>query len=244
MQTNDYITLLKEGLLQTCGKDDSEILDKLLLYMEAVLEKNKVMNLTAINDPTDFVIKHFIDSFSICKSEAFINARTIIDVGTGAGFPGFPLAAAFPDKQFLLMDSLNKRIRFLNETAEQLGLKNVECIHARAEELGRSKKYRENFDLCVSRAVAQLSVLSEYCIPFVKPGGYFAAYKTINEENGPGENAIKKLGGEIEKTESFPELSGILSFISLDHKLVYIKKTGNTPGRYPRKAGTPTKNPL
>ncbi|MDO4481578.1 MAG: 16S rRNA (guanine(527)-N(7))-methyltransferase RsmG [Bacillota bacterium] len=244
MQTNDYITILREGLLQTCGTNDSEISEKLLAYMDAVLEKNKVMNLTAINDPKDFVIKHFIDSFSICRDDAFVNARTIIDVGTGAGFPGFPLAVAFPDKQFLLMDSLNKRIRFLNETAEQLGLKNVECVHARAEELGRSKKYREKFDLCVSRAVAQLSTLSEYCIPFVKPGGYFAAYKTKNEETEPGENAIKKLGGKIERIENFPELSGILSFISLDHKLIYIKKTGNTPGEYPRKAGTPSKNPL
>lgn len=244
MQTNDYTGLLREGLIQTCGKDDSETAEKLLLYMEAVLEKNKVMNLTAINDPVDFVIKHFIDSFSICRNEAFVNAGTVIDVGTGAGFPGFPLAAAFPEKHFVLMDSLNKRIRFLNETAEKLGLQNVECIHARAEELGCSKKYREKFDLCVSRAVARLSVLSEYCIPFVKPGGYFVAYKTKSEETDSGKNAVGILGGEIEKIEDFPELSGSLNFISLDHKLVCIRKIKNTPGQYPRKAGTPSKNPL
>lgn len=241
---NNYKELLEEGLKQLCGVENSETTEKLLAFMDLVLETNKSMNLTAITEPEDFVIKHFIDSFTICKSKEFESASSIVDVGTGGGFPGMPLAIVYPEKKFVLMDSLNKRIKFLIDAADSLGLKNVECVHSRAEDFGKNKKYRENFDLCVSRAVANIAVLSEYCIPLVKPGGSFTAYKTGNEDLSLGNNAIKTLGGSLGEIAQFPKLEGILSFIEADHRLVNIKKIKNTPKAYPRKAGTPAKNPL
>lgn len=241
---NNHIELLEEGLRQLCGIENSEVTEKLLSFMDLVLETNKSMNLTAITEPEDFVIKHYIDSFTICKSKEFKSASTVVDVGTGGGFPGIPLAIAYPEKKFVLMDSLNKRIKFLTAAAESLGLKNVECVHSRAEDFGKNKKYRESFDLCVSRAVANIAVLSEYCIPLVKPGGYFTAYKTGNEDLSLGANAIKTLGGTLKDILPFPTLEEKLNFIEPDHRLVCIKKTGNTPKAYPRKAGTPAKNPL
>lgn len=242
--SKDPKKLLEEGLSQLCGIHDPEITDRLLRFMDRVLEKNKVMNLTAITDPEDFVIRHFLDSLSIYKTPAFQSAASIVDVGTGAGFPGIPLAILCPEKHFLLMDSLNKRIRFLEEIREGFALENVHFLHSRAEEMGQSEEYRENFDLCVSRAVAKLSVLSEYCLPLVKPGGYFVPYKTGLEDLSEGRNALKILGGELEGTEDFPKLTGDLSFVKLDHKLVFIKKIKPTPKKYPRKAGTPAKEPL
>ena len=242
--SKDPKKLLEEGLSQLCGIDDPGATGKLLQFMERVLEKNKVMNLTAITDPEDFVIRHFLDSLSIYNAPAFQSAASVVDVGTGAGFPGIPLAFLCPDKHFLLMDSLNKRIRFLEEIREEFALENVHFLHSRAEEMGQSEDYRESFDLCVSRAVAKLSVLSEYCLPLVKPGGYFVPYKTGLEDLSEGRNALRILGGELEGTEDFPKLTGDLSFVKLDHKLVFIKKIKPTPKKYPRKAGTPAKEPL
>ncbi len=242
--SKDPKRLLEEGLSQLCGIDDPGTPGKLLQFMERVLEKNKVMNLTSITDPEDFVIRHFLDSLSIYNAPAFQSAASVVDVGTGAGFPGIPLAILCPDKHFLLMDSLNKRIRFLEEIREEFALENVHFLHSRAEEMGQSEDYRENFDLCVSRAVAKLSVLSEYCLPLVKPGGYFVPYKTGLEDLSEGRNALRILGGELEGTEDFPKLTGDLSFVKLDHKLVFIKKIKPTPKKYPRKAGTPAKEPL
>jgi len=242
--SKDPKKMLEEGLSQLCGIDDPGTTGKLLQFMERVLEKNKVMNLTAITDPEDFVIRHFLDSLSIYNAPAFQSAASVVDVGTGAGFPGIPLAILCPDKHFLLMDSLNKRIRFLEEIREEFALENVHFLHSRAEEMGQSEDYRENFDLCVSRAVAKLSVLSEYCLPLVKPGGYFVPYKTGLEDLSEGRNALRILGGELEGTEDFPKLTGDLSFVKLDHKLVFIKKIKPTPKKYPRKAGTPAKEPL
>ena len=236
--------ILREGLLQLCGEEAVPAADRLSDFMERVLEKNKVMNLTAITQPEDFVVKHFLDSLAICRFPAFREAKTVVDVGTGAGFPGIPLAVLFPEKEFLLMDSLNKRIHFLEESCREMGLTNVRCLHSRAEEMGKDPAYREQFDLCVSRAVAKLSVLSEYCLPLVKPGGWFVPYKTGMEDLSEGKKAVSILGGRLERIEDFPKLTGELSFVRLDHKLVFIRKTGPTPKKYPRKAGTPAKEPL
>lgn len=229
--------LLEAGLDQLCEDYAYDAAEKLLAYMELTLETNKSMNLTAITEPEDFVVKHYIDSLTVCRSEAFRKAGRIIDVGTGGGFPGIVLAAAYPGKDFVLMDSLNKRIKFIERSAAEVGISNVQAVHSRAEDLGRAKGYREEFDLCVSRAVAKLSVLSEYCLPFVKQGGRFCAYKTAAENFDDGMAAVKALGGEVEKIEAYPKLKAPLDFINLEHRLLFIKKTEKTDRKYPRKAG-------
>lgn len=220
---------------------DDEMLQKFEGYMELVLEWNEKVNLTSITDKKQFRRKHFIDSLTCYGSKQIENAKTIIDVGTGAGFPGIPLAIVYPEKEFLLMDSLNKKIRIVAEMAENLGLLNVSVLHGRAEEIGQDKKYREKFDLCLSRAVANLSTLSEYCIPLVKVGGYFAAYKTkeAKEEIDASEKAISILGGSIEERKSFNSKE-----FDMEHQIIYIKKIDKTMSKYPRKAGTPGKEPL
>lgn len=216
-------------------------IDSFEKYMEFILEWNQKVNLTAITDKDEFVKKHFIDSLCCFPHDEYKNSENVIDVGTGAGFPGIPLAIVSPEKNFLLVDSLNKRIKIINEAIEMLGLKNVEAIHGRAEELAHNKKYREHFDICVSRAVSRLSVLAEYCIPFIKKGGFMAAYKGPDAEReiADAHTAFGKLGGkvsDIKDTEM--EQFGIF------HRIVYINKTMNTPKAFPRKAGTPEKNPL
>lgn len=238
------LNLLKNGMEQLHLSTDESLLSRFTKYMELVLERNQMVNLTAITDRKEFVVKHFLDSLSICSDPAIEEAKSIIDVGTGGGFPGIPLALIYPEKNFLLMDSLNKRILFLQEASLQLGLKNVTAIQGRAEDLGKSPEYREQFDLCVSRAVARLAVLGEYCLPFVKTGGYFAAYKTLGEDLSLGERALEILGGQIERKLDFPDFQGELSQFQLEHNIVFIKKKKQTPKKYPRKAGTPTKSPL
>jgi 16S rRNA (guanine527-N7)-methyltransferase len=202
------------------------------------------MNLTAITEKKDVYEKHFLDSLTITKivsRETLDKGCTLLDMGTGAGFPGLPIAIVFPNVHVILMDSLNKRIRFLEDTAQKLDLTNVTAIHARAEELARNKKYREKEDICCSRAVANLSTLSEYCLPFVKKGGYFISYKTENvqSEIDQGQKAIKILGGELKQTEFFA-----LPGTDYQRSLVKIEKVGTTPVKYPRKAGTPSKEPI
>ena len=208
-------------------------------YRAGVLEWNEKVNLTAITDPEEFEMKHFADSVMSAGNDIMKNAKKIIDVGTGGGFPGIPLAILFPDKQFTLMDSLGKRIKIIDQLAKEIGIKNVELVHARSEDLAKKKEYREQYDVCVSRAVANLATLSEYCIPFVKIGGYFAPYKTAaaEEEIAEGKKALFILGGHLESVSEFSDAE-------LDHTILWIKKVKMTPVKYPRKAGTPSKEPL
>ena len=210
-------------------------------YYEMVVEKNKVMNLTGITEFDEFIDKHDIDSLSIVNAVDIHQVQSAIDVGTGAGFPGIPLKIAFPHLKVVLLDSLNKRIKFLDAVIEELGLENISTIHGRAEDFAKKKEYREQFDLCVSRAVANLSTLSEYCLPFVAVNGSFVSYKSgdSEEEIQQAKHAISLLGGKVKNVDKF-QLPGT----DMGRALVEIKKTKQTPGKYPRKAGLPAKEPL
>ena len=215
-------------------------IEQLDTYYEMLIEKNKVMNLTAITEFDEVVVKHFADSLSICTVLPS-DVKTVCDLGTGAGFPGIPMAIAYPELQFTLIDSLNKRIKFLQEVVDELGLTNVTLVHARAEEAGRNKLYRENFDLVVSRAVANIATLSEYCLPLVKLDGYFISFKSgdVSEEISNSGSAIKKLGGSLDKPIYFD-----LPDTDISRSFLIINKEKSTPKAYPRKAGTPSKEPL
>ena len=239
MQQNRQTELLIKELEEKYGEERTSMLVE---YMDMILEKNQYINLTAVRDRDEALQKHIADSLSCDFMEEYEAAETVIDIGTGAGFPGVPLAIVSPDKKFTLVDSLNKRLRIIDELTGELGIKNITTVHGRAEDVGKSKEHREQYDICVSRAVASLDVLCEWCLPLVKNGGYFVAYKgeNVSRETEDAASAIKLLGGkivEIRKVQTEEEsISG--------HVLVMIKKVKNTPSKYPRQAGQARKNPL
>ena len=232
---------LRKALEVMGAPADDETVNKYQQYMDGVLDWNEKVNLTNITDPEEFIIKHFIDSIICVDYPEFEEARKVIDVGTGGGFPGVPLAIAAPDKEFVLMDSLNKRLKIIDELCGQIGIGNVTTVHARAEELAKNKAHREQYDLCVSRAVANMAVLAEYCLPFIKMGGCLMAYKgpDADREVEEARKALFLLGGQVEEIRE-----GNLKEFGIDHKVVIIKKVKNTPSKFPRKAGTPAKEPL
>lgn len=236
---------MKEKLYELCKNNEIDLSDKQLeqfqIFYDYMIEMNQVMNLTSIIEEDEVILKHFYDSMSVVKHYDFNQGEYVIDVGTGAGFPGIPLAILLPGIQFTLMDSLNKRITFLKDVIEKCGLKNVECIHSRAEELAKDEKYREKYDICVSRAVANLSILLEYCIPFIKKGGKFISYKSISseEELSASKNAQNKLCCKLKNNISFelPDTDNKRNFLIFE-------KFDHTASKYPRNNGIPRKKPL
>lgn len=229
--------LLQEGAAKFGVKLDEVTIDALLRYKRILLEWNEKMNLTAIEEDRDFIIKHFVDSLSIMP---FLkDGQSIIDVGTGAGFPGLPLKVANPSLNIVLLDSLEKRVGFLNTVIAELHLSGIRAVHSRAEDAGMSAEYRERHDAAVARAVASLPVLLEYCLPLVKVGGIFIAMKSSSEEAGISGRALDILGGRVEDIKDF-----VLPGSDMKRSIIVVRKFRQTPTKYPRKAGKPSKEPL
>lgn len=231
-------TLLKEFAEKINISLNEKQVDKFFLYKDLLKEWNEKINLTAITDDEEILIKHFIDSLTIEKH--IDESRSIIDVGTGAGFPGIPVKIVRDDIKLTLLDSLNKRILFLQEVLKQNNIENAVCIHGRAEDLGKDSKYREQYDIATARAVANMSTLLELCLPFVKVGGKFICMKGNNvEELEEAKKALEVLGGEVEKIEKFT-----IPDTDIERNIIIVKKVKETPKQYPRKAGTPAKQPI
>lgn len=239
MKKEDFFKKMQEKSTALGVRFFMEQAEQFFEYMNLLIEWNEKMNLTAITEPTEIIEKHFIDSLTILNK--IDNNQKVVDVGTGAGFPGIPLSIMNPTLKITLVDSLNKRLIFLQEVVAKLNLKNIEIVHARAEEFGQNKKYRENFDIATSRAVANLSTLSEYLIPLVKVGGKVISMKAseAQEEINQAQKAIDVLGGKINKIEEFN-----LPQSDIGRTIIIIDKQKHTPGRYPRKPGTPSKEPI
>lgn len=235
------LTVLEQGCEQIGISLNEEQKQQFIAFYEYLVEKNKVMNLTGITEFQEVLVKHFLDSLACVNAVDMKKVTTVMDIGTGAGFPGVPLKIAFPHLEACLLDSLKKRVNFLEETFALLKLQNITAIHGRAEEFAKNKSYRETYDLCVSRAVSNLATLSEYCLPYVKVGGKFISYKsgTVQEEAEQAEKAVRILGGKIQDVVYFN-----LPDSEIQRSLVVIEKIKPTPGKYPRKAGTPLKEPL
>ncbi|WP_075619702.1 16S rRNA (guanine(527)-N(7))-methyltransferase RsmG [Paenisporosarcina indica] len=237
MNQDQFIEALKEkGILLTLDQ-----LQQFNKYFELLVEWNEKMNLTAITDQPSVYLKHFYDSISMAFYVNFSKGQSICDVGAGAGFPSIPLKICFPQLQVTIVDSLNKRIQFLTHLSEQLGLSNVQFVHARAEEFGQSAKYREQYDIVTARAVARLSVLSELCVPLVKKGGQFVAMKAAaaQDELSDAKRALTTLGAEKTKEFTFT-----LPIENSERSLFVFNKVKTTPKKYPRKPGVPNKTPL
>ena len=232
--------LLKNACNELNLNIDNSQIDSFLKYKDLLLEWNEKINLTAITNDREIILKHFIDCLTVCKFVDF-NNKTFIDVGTGAGFPALPIKIFCENSIPTLLDSLNKRINFLKTVGDKLNLDNITYVHSRAEDAGQDINFREKYDFCVSRAVANLSVLAEFDLPFVKIGGYFIALKgpLLDSELVDAKKAITTLGGEIEKIETIK-----IPFTDIEHKLVFIKKLRQTPKQYPRKAGKLSKRPI
>lgn len=234
-----------QGFIKNCKEMNIELserqIDQFKRYYETLIEWNSFMNLTAITEFDQVLKKHFEDSLALVRVLDLKKQNSLMDVGTGAGFPGIPLKIAYPHLKVVLLDSLGKRVKFLNHVIEKLELENITAVHGRAEDFSRDPQYRESFDLTVSRAVANLSSLSEYCIPYTKIGGYFVSYKSgkIEEELSQAEKAITILGGKLKSMEKF-----ILADTDMERSFVVVEKRKATPKKYPRKAGMPSREPI
>jgi len=239
MEIKEFGKILCQHLKEINIELNEEQVQQFYQYMKLLIEWNEKINLTAITDPHEVILKHFVDSLTIAKH--IQKGATLVDVGTGAGFPGIPLKIYRKDIKVTLVDSLNKRIHFLDEVIKQLKLEEITTIHSRAEEFGRNKKYREKFEVATSRAVANLSTLSEYLIPLIKKGGMCLCMKgsDVEEELEKGKKAIKILGGKIESIDCF-----CLPKSDMKRNVILIKKVENTPAKYPRKPGLPSKEPI